>query len=134
MVTLVFTTNLCWSVRRSTKTMMAVGLTQNSLSAIADAELCLCCCPFFSELRDGQICSITVHHLPYRACLHHGALCLLHPPCLFTDSGGKGLIGQMNQITGRWKTLLGSTAHFSPNLETGLTTPARSRVHLFARQ
>ena len=84
--------------------------------SIADAELCLCCCPFFSELRDRQICSITVHHLPYRACLHHGALCLLHPPCLFTDSGWNGLMNRMNQITGRGKTLLGRTAHLSPNL------------------
>ena len=133
MVTLVSTANLCLSVRRSTKTMLAVGLTQNSLTAIADAELCLCCCPFFSELRDGQICSITVHHLPYRACLHHGALCLLHPPCLFTDSGWKGLIGRMNQITGRRKTLLGRTVHFSPNMETGLTSSASICVHLFAR-
>ena len=73
MVTLVSTANLCLSVRRSTKTMLAVGLTQNSLNAIADAELWLYCCPFFGELRDRQICSITVYHLPYRACLHHGA-------------------------------------------------------------
>src|SRR4029434_241215 len=120
--------HLCLSVRRSTKTRLAVVLTQTSLTAIADAELCLCCCPFFSELRDGQICSITVHHLLYRACLHHGALCLLHPPCLFTDSGGKGLMDRMNrvnQITGRGKTLLGRTVHLSPNLEAGVTSPAR---------
>ena len=134
MVTLVSTANLCLSVRRSTKTMLAVGLTQNSLTAIADAELCLCCCPFFSELRDGQICSITVHHLPYRACLHHGALCLLHPPCLFTDSGRKGLMDRVNQITGREKTLLGRTAHWSPKWETGVTTPARICIHLCVRQ
>src|SRR4029434_2488427 len=104
--------------------MMAVGLTQNSLTDIADAKLWMCCCPFFSELRDLQICSITVHHLPYRSCLHHGALCLLHPPCLFTDSGGKGLINRMNQITGWGKTLLGRTVELCPKLESGLTTPA----------
>src|SRR4029434_2668603 len=134
MVALVSTANLCLSVRCRTNTMMAVGLTQNSLTDIAEAELCLCCCPFFSELRDVQICSITVHHLRYRACLHHGALCLLHPPCLFTDSGGKGLMDRMNQITGRGKTLLGRTVLCSPNLEAGATTPARVCGNLCVRR